>query len=261
MPAANVSYDFSSSRVLITGAAGGLGSALALAFAEAGASLALHYRGDEAKARRLLQSLPGSERHFLVEAEATDEASVTAAMESIAARGLGLDVLVNNAGSYPVAGLADLEAGDFRAVLDANLTSAHIFARAALSLMGPGSAIVNIASIEALRPAGGHAHYAAAKAALIQYTKSQALELGPRGIRANAVSPGLLDRPGLAQAWPEGLAGWNRASPSARPGEAAEVAAACLFLASGAASWINGANLIVDGGASCRAPQDPSLFA
>jgi 3-oxoacyl-[acyl-carrier protein] reductase len=257
---ATASYYFPSARVLITGAAGGLGSALARAFAEAGASLVLHYRRDPGKARSLLESLPGK-GHLLLEAEAGDETSVETAMKDLESRGFCLDVLVNNAGSYPVEALADIGAEDFRSVLDANLSSAHIFSRAALPLLGPGSSIINIASVEALRPALGHAHYAAAKAALIQYTKSQALELAARGIRANAISPGLIDREGLSEAWPQGLASWNRASPSGRPGGPSEVAAACLFLASGAASWINGINLVVDGGASCAAPQDPGLFA
>ena len=123
--------------------------------------------------------------------------------------------------------------------------------------MGPGSAIVNIASVEALRPGRGHAHYAAAKAALVHYTKSQALELAGRGIRANAVCPGLLSRPGLEAAWPAGLGAWKRASPSNRPGLPGEVAAACLFLASAGASWINGASLVVDGGGKLCGPSGP----
>ncbi len=255
-----IAYDFTGSRVLVTGSTGGLGAALCLAFAQAGASLVLHYRGDPGKARELLAGLPGAERHLLLEADASDEAAVEAGLWELKSRGLGLDVLVNNAGAYPVAALGEIKAEEFRAVLDGNLTSAHIFSRSALALMAPGSSIVNIASVEALRPARGHAHYAAAKAALVHYTKSQALELAGRGIRANAVCPGLLARPGLETAWPAGLGAWKRASPSNRPGLPGEVAAACLFLASAGASWINGASLVVDGGASCAAPQDPALW-
>ena len=83
-------------------------------------------------------------------------------------------------------------------------------------------------------------------------TRSSALELGPRGIRVNCVSPGLIDREGLGDAWPEGVASWNRAAPLGRTGAPHEVADACLFLASDSAAWITGANLVVDGGASCR---------
>lgn len=261
MPHATATYDFTGSRILITGSTGGLGLALSRAYAQAGASLFLHCRGEPGKAEALRASLPGRERHMVLWADATDEAQVEAALGELKARGLGLDVLVNNAGTYPVGALGEIPAKDFRAVLDGNLTSAHIFSRAALGLMGPGSAIINISSVEALRPARGHAHYAAAKAALVHYTRSQALELASRGIRANALCPGLISRPGLEAAWPAGLGAWNRASPSGRPGLPEEVAAACLFLASGGASWINGACLVVDGGASCAAPQDPSLYA
>lgn len=260
MPHATTSHDFSGTLVLVTGSTGGLGVALCRAFAGAGASLVLHYRGGDGKARALLESLPGPGDHLLLEADACDEAAVGAAMGSLAARGLGLDVLVNNVGAYPVRGLEDMAAQDFRSVLDTNLLSAHILCRAALALMSPGSAIVNIASVEAVRPVLGHAHYAAAKAALVQYTRSLALELGPRGIRANVLCPGLIDREDLGEAWPRGLAAWKRASPSGRAGGPGEVAAACLFLASGGASWVNGASLVVDGGASCAAPQDPALY-
>src|SRR5690606_36155091 len=115
-----------------------------------------------------------------------------------------------------------------------------------------GGAVVNIASIEGRQPAPGHAHYAASKAALLMFTKAAALELGSLGIRVNAVSPGLVHREGIEEAWPEGVERWQSAAPLKRLGQPADIADAALFLASDAARWITGAELVVDGGVSTR---------
>jgi NAD(P)-dependent dehydrogenase (short-subunit alcohol dehydrogenase family) len=113
---------------------------------------------------------------------------------------------------------------------------------------GRPGAIVNIASIESENPAPQHSHYSAAKAAVVMYTRTAALELGGKGIRVNCVSPGLIWREGLDRDWPEGVNAYLQAVPLGRLGQPDDVADACLFLASSAARWITGANLIVDGG-------------
>ena len=99
---------------------------------------------------------------------------------------------------------------------------------------GDGGAIVNVASIEALQPAAGHSHYAASKAAVIMHARAAALELGPHGIRVNVVAPGLIDRAGLADAWPDGVGRWLAACPLERLGTTDDVADAVLFLLSNA---------------------------
>jgi len=121
-------------------------------------------------------------------------------------------------------------------------------AAARLIARGRGGAIVHVASIEGLQPAHGHSHYAASKAAVIMHARAAALELGRHGIRVNAVAPGLIDRDGLAEAWPDGVSRWLAACPLGRLGTAQDVADAVLFLLSDAARFVSGATLTVDGG-------------
>jgi NAD(P)-dependent dehydrogenase (short-subunit alcohol dehydrogenase family) len=162
-----------------------------------------------------------------------------------------IDLLVNNAGSYPVSSLLDVSSEEWKSVLETNLLSVQLatqaFARR-LVARGAEGAVVNVSSIEGLHPAPSHSHYVAAKTGLLGYTRAAALELGPMRIRVNAVSPGLIWREGIEEAWPEGVASFRARAPLGRLGKPEEVAEACLFLASPRASFITGANLVVDGG-------------
>jgi len=137
--------------------------------------------------------------------------------------------------------------------MSTNLDSAFLVTQAAARHMrdhAVAGAIVNIASIEGSDPARGHSHYAASKAGLLMLTRACALEYGADGIRCNAVSPGLIERPGIEQAWPDGVARWQEKVPLGRMGDANDVADAVLFLLSPAARWISGTDLMVDGGMS-----------
>ncbi|MGA2614884.1 MAG: SDR family oxidoreductase [Spirochaetia bacterium] len=256
-------FDFSGKAVLVTGASGVLGAGIARVFAESGALLFLGYREGKEKAEALRRTLPHPERHFCLQADGTDQGSVQACVDEIAGAVRRaqrvFSTLINNAGIYPVAPLADLDADRWRAVVDANLTATHFFTRAASGIMGPGAAIINIASTEAHRPVHNHAHYAAAKAAVLHYTRASALELAGSGIRVNSVSPGLIQREGLEQAWPSGYRRFVAVAPLGRTGQPEEIGAACLFLASEAAAWITGADLLVDGGVSLSSAQDPLI--
>ncbi|MEZ5263079.1 MAG: SDR family oxidoreductase [Acidimicrobiales bacterium] len=129
---------------------------------------------------------------------------------------------------------------------------AHPPRRPALDRRRPAPAVVAISSIEGLQPAPEHGVYAASKAALAMWVRAAAGEYGRHGIRVNAVSPGLVGRPGLGDAWPEGVARWHAAAPLARLGTPADIGRAVAFLASDLAAWITGANLVVDGGVLCR---------
>jgi NAD(P)-dependent dehydrogenase (short-subunit alcohol dehydrogenase family) len=94
------------------------------------------------------------------------------------------------------------------------------------------------------------AHYSASKAAVVAMTQALAAELGPKGIRVNAISPGLVERLGLEESWPEGVARFRNDAPLQRLGQPADIGNACVFLVSPAAAWITGINLVVDGGIS-----------
>ncbi|TDP89831.1 glucose 1-dehydrogenase/3-oxoacyl-[acyl-carrier protein] reductase [Leucobacter luti] len=251
--------DLTGQRVLVTGASGGVGGGIARRCAAAGAQLALHYRGSPEPVFELVEEL--RDRGVTAVAVRADLALPDAAAgliaDAVAALG-GLDGLVNNAGIQPLTPLADTSREEWDEVLGTNLGAVFELSRAAAAAMvqedtpGDRSArnrwITHIASIEASRPAPAHAHYAVAKAGLVMHARAAALELGPAGIRVNTVSPGLVDRPGLAEAWPEGVASWLAHAPLGRLATAEDIGNACVLLGSDGAAFITGQDLAVDGG-------------
>ncbi|GAB3873214.1 SDR family oxidoreductase [Kibdelosporangium lantanae] len=205
--------------------------------------MALHYhRGAPSDLVDRITSEGGTARAF-----GADLSAPHTLIEDVMAWAGRLDGLVNNAGIQPVVPLAEMSLSEWQAMLDTNLTSAFTCTQAAARVMTGGS-ITHIASIEATQPALGHAHYSAAKAALVMHARNAALEYAP--IRVNTVSPGLIDHPGLD--WPAGVERWQAAAPLGRLGTPEDVGNACVFLASPMASWITGHNLVVDGGVSTR---------
>jgi NAD(P)-dependent dehydrogenase (short-subunit alcohol dehydrogenase family) len=235
---------------VVTGVSAGIGQGIARRLLEAGASVVLHCRTHRTAAEVL--AAEAGDRALVVTGDLASQHAAADVATAAVDRFGRLDVWVNNAGIQPVGTLVAMTPEDFTSVVEANLGTVFHGTRAAASRMPDGGAIVNVASIEALQPAPGHSHYSAAKAAVVAHTRAAALELGPAGVRVNAVAPGLIARPGIAEQWPEGVARWEAAAPLGRLGEPADVADACLFLASDAARWITGAVLVVDGGVLAR---------
>ncbi len=249
-PATHSLLNYSGKCVLISGAGGGIGRGIALRFAEAGANVIVHCHSRAEDGQKTVAEIArlGVGGAISVQADLTQPDGANAFIEAGMRNHGRVDALINNAGAYPLHSLIDMDVAQWRAVLDANLTSAMLVTRAFAQVALAESAIVNITSIEAFHPAPAHSHYSAAKAALEMFTRSGALELAPRGIRVNAVAPGLIWREGIAEAWPDGVQRWLAKAPLGRLGQADDVADACLFLASPAARWITGTSLTVDGG-------------
>lgn len=249
----NKLLDFSGCVVLVTGASAGIGAGVAKRFAEAGADVIVNYRANEAGAKAVIKAVEGlDKRAAAIQADVTNAADVGRLFDETLQRFGKLNVLINNAGIYPLHSVMDMTVDDWDAVINANLRSAFLCTQAAAKLMkNQGDHIrniINIASIEAQNPAPMHSHYNAAKAGVEMLSRSSALELGAYGIRVNTVSPGLIWREGIEEAWADGVARYQNTAPLGRLGTPEDIANACLFLASPAANWITGANLVVDGG-------------
>lgn len=235
--------DLSGKVVVVTGAGGGIGAGIASRMSAAGASVVAHTRSSA------IADLPG--KHVVVTADLTSDEGPEAVLQAGLDTFGRIDGLVNNAGIQPLGKLIDLAEGEWRSMIDTNLTAVHrlsqMAARAMMAANSPGS-IVHVASIEGTQPAPLHGHYASAKAALIMHARAAALEWGSAGIRVNVVSPGLIDRPGLFDDWPDGVRRWLTAAPLGRLGTPEDVGDACVFLCSDLSRWVSGANLVVDGG-------------
>lgn len=247
--------DLAGSVALVTGVSRGIGGHIARGFAAAGAAVVLQVRSDVAHGEEVaLEIRAVGGRALVVHADLRDEAACERVVRTAVDAFGRLDALVNNAGVQPVQDLDGMTLDAWRAVVETNLGATFACTQAAARVMAAagGGSITHIASIEGSQPAYGHAHYAASKAAVIMHARAAALEYGPRGIRVNTVSPGLIHRDGIEETWPDGVGRWLRAAPLGRLGRGSDVADACVFLASPMAGFITGHDLVVDGGISAH---------
>lgn len=252
IPPVKTLLDFSRKVVVVTGSSRGIGAGIARRFAEAGAAVVVNYRQDQAAARMVVSTIKqaGGEA-IAVQADVTKRSDLERLAHQTLAVFSGLDVVINNAGIYPLVPLLDMTEAAWDLVINTNLKSVFISTQVMANKMierQVGGVIINIASIEGGVPAPLHSHYNTAKSGVLMHTRAAAAELGAQGIRVNAVSPGLIWREGLERDWSEGVTRYEKAAPLKCLGQSEDVADACLFLASPAARWITGVNLWVDGG-------------
>lgn len=236
--------------ILITGANGGLGQAIARAFLRAAPDnvVWLGVRARREHADKLAEENAG--RCFCVTLEVASPESWEAATREILARHQRIDVLVNNAGSHEDGLLATMPAASWRRVLAANLDGVFHGCQAVMATMiaQRGGRIVNVSSLSALLAPAGQANYAAAKAGVVALTQSVAKEVARIGITVNAVCPGFLETEALAKMSGEERRAAQLRVPMRRFGKPEEVASAVHFLAGAEAGYITGAVLKIDGG-------------
>jgi 3-oxoacyl-[acyl-carrier protein] reductase len=241
---------FEGRTVVVTGASRGLGRTMAIAFAGEGAHVVAGWNRREEDAAETGRLIAQAGEGEIARFDVTRPDEVEAALARIhAARGR-IDVLVNNAGISRDGAFALMSRAELREVLDVNLEGAFHCTRAALPFMLrlQKGAVVNVASVAGLRASPGQANYAASKGGLLAFTRTVAAELAPKGIRVNAVVPGLVDT-GLARHLDRRLvARWRDLTPLGRLAQPEEIARAVLFLASDEASYVVGHALVVDGG-------------
>jgi glucose 1-dehydrogenase len=246
---------------LVTGANSGIGEAVALGLARAGADVAVNYVANPAAAEAVVAGIEAlGRRAIALEADVSDEGAVVRMFEE-ARSGLGpVHILVNNAGLQRDAAFADMTLEQWRTVIGVNLTGQFLCAREAIrqftrarpdpSISAAAGKIICVSSVHQEIPWAGHANYAASKGGVMMLMRSLAQEVAPLHIRVNAIAPGAVRTSINTQAWnsPQAYAELMKLVPYKRIGEPDDIARAAIWLASDASDYITGATLFVDGG-------------
>ncbi len=255
-------FDLTGKAAIVTGGAKGIGQAIAFRLAEAGAGVMIADIDSEAADKTVeeIKEKGGNVAFIRADARrATDaENVVSATLEKFGI----LDFLINNAGIFPLSPVLETSEELWNRVMDINLKGLFIYSQVAAKVMaqdGRGGKIVNLASVDAIKPTGMVAHYNASKGGVLMLTKALALELAPMNIRVNAVAPGGINTPGVQGFWnnisetveidpEEATAEFLKRVPLGRAGEPDDIAKVVLFLASGASDYMTGEIIVVDGG-------------
>lgn len=241
--------ELSGKRALITGASRGIGAGIALALAEKGANVAITYDKSSERAEEVVKSIIAlGQKGIAIQADSADADAIQRSISTVNETFGGIDILVNNAGIARFGAVADMPVEDIDALLNVNIRSAVLTARAAIPHLGSGGRIIFIGSSLADRIVDENVVvYALTKSAQIALTRGLARELGPRDITVNLVQPGATDTD-MNPASGEHAERLRSMTPLGRYGTPADVAAAVAFLVSPSAKQITGATITVDGG-------------
>jgi NAD(P)-dependent dehydrogenase (short-subunit alcohol dehydrogenase family) len=241
-------------RALVTGASSGIGRAIALAFAQSGARVAVNYVTGPDKADEVVAAIrAGGGQAIAVMADVSDATQVAAMFAAMDAAWGGVDILVSNAGIDGAAAVAwEADPAKWRRVLDVNLAGAFLCAREALRRMvaQKSGVVIGVSSVHELIPWTGFSAYTASKAGLSMLIKTLAQEAAPYGVRAVGLGPGAIKTPINANVWndPVMYADLLKKIPLQRMGTPEEIAGLAVFLASDAAAYITGTTVFADGG-------------
>ena len=244
-------FDLTGNAAIVTGGARGIGRAIAVALAEAGADVLITYKGNAAAADAVVAEIAAKGRTGVsLKADAADPDSAAAVVAQAMERFGKVDLLVNNAGITRDTLIMRMTAEQWREVLDTNLSGAFYMTKAVVKemLRAKSGRIINITSVSGQAGNAGQANYSSAKAGMIGLTKATAREVASRGITVNAVAPGFITTE-LTADLPDAIKeGVKAQTPLGRFGEPQEIAAAVVYLASREASYVTGQVLGVDGG-------------
>lgn len=234
-----------SKTVFITGGSGGIGSAAVRAFAEAGYNVAFTYNKNETAAKELVAEIPGS---FMVQCDVASGESVNSAVDAVLSHFGKIDALINNAGIAEQILFTDITEEGWDRMLSVNLKSCFLAAKAVIPQMinRKSGAIINVSSMWGITGASCEVHYSAAKSGVIGLSKALAKELGPSGIRVNAVAPGVIDTAMNSHLDENAMSMLKEEIPLGKIGRPEEVAKTLLFLAEN--EYITGQVITVDGG-------------
>lgn len=239
---------------LVTGATRGIGRAIAVKFAEAGANVAFTYRQINSNAEELVKEIEAmGVKCKGYAADAADFAATDAVVKEVMADFGRIDVLVNNAGITKDGLILRMTEEQWDAVITTNLKSAFNFTRAVVPVMAKqrGGSIINMSSVVGLSGNAGQCNYSASKAGLVGLAKSIAKEMGPRGVRANCIAPGFIETD-MTGALPENVkADWEKQIPLRRSGKPEDVANVAAFLASDLSAYVTGQVISCCGGMNC----------
>lgn len=238
-----MTQELTGQTALVTGGTAGIGLACARLLADAGATVLITGRNRE-RGESAAAAIGGDVR--FIQADMADLASIAA----LVAQSAGVDILVNNAATFPGAMTVEQDVASFESTFDTNVRGTYFLVAGLVPGMldrGHGS-IINVTSMVASKGVPGASVYSASKAAVESLTRTWAAEFGPRGVRVNTVAPGPTNTEGVVAEWGDTNDELGRTLPLGRTAEPAEIAQAVLFLASGASSFVTGLTLHADGG-------------